>query len=361
MVRGAAPGLRKVSMLREKPGSSMQLISSRRQPRQTWKGNELSVLPPGCRGQLISLELAGPDSTTLEALQRWGKVTAFGNLEELKLHKHIDAETATWLVNACSLERVSRFTVHPASTGIPELFQAVGNLNGLKLVSNFDNVQLVDILTRHGPTLQELAIIHPLSDSMSAADMAEIAARLCPRLQKFCMRIPRTCGDAAEVRTYQLIGQIARLRDLYLILDCRDANTSDNDDEASPLNESIKHTLINHAIDASLAEAIFEAVASSDTTSPSRLRRLEIRSQSNQSYGGLGRACALLAGQWLCEKDQRDDRSDQVSVKRTKALRATDEKLTPLVAGVFDELWPEEKNTLHWSERWKSFALREAC
>ncbi|WPA96611.1 uncharacterized protein RHO25_001218 [Cercospora beticola] len=327
MVRGAAPGLRKVSMLREKPGSSMQLISSRRQTRQTWKGNELSVLPPGCKGKLRSLELAGPDSATLEALQGWSEVTAFENLEELKLHQHIDAETATWLVNTCSLELVSRHTVHPASIAIPALFQKVGRLNELKLVSNFDNVQLVDVLNRHGRTLRELAIIHPLSDSMNAA------------------------------------GRIARLRDLYLILDCRDANTSDNDDEGNPLNESIKHTLINHAIDASLAKAIFETVASSNPipTAHLRLRRLEIRSQRNQTYGGLGRACAVLAGQWLCEKDEKDDRSGQVSVKRTRALRVTDEKLTPLVAGVFHELWPDEENTLHWSERWRSFLLREAC
>ncbi|CAK1355047.1 unnamed protein product [Cercospora beticola] len=363
MVRGAAPGLRKVSMLREKPGSSMQLISSRRQTRQTWKENELSVLPSSSKGKLRSLELAGPDSATLEALQGWSEVTAFENLEELKLHKHIDAETSTWLVNTCSLELVSRLTVHPASIAIPALFQKVGRLNELKLVSNFDNVQLVDVLNRHGRTLRELAIIHPLSDSMNAAGIAEIVARLCPRLQKFCMRIPRTCGDAAEVRTYRSIGRIARLRDLYLILDCRDANTSDNDDEGNPLNESIKHTLINHAIDASLAKAIFETVASSNPipTAHLRLRRLEIRSQRNQTYGGLGRACAVLAGQWLCEKDEKDDRSGQVSVKRTRALRVTDEKLTPLVAGVFHELWPDEENTLHWSERWRSFPLREAC
>ncbi|GIZ39950.1 hypothetical protein CKM354_000331100 [Cercospora kikuchii] len=361
LIRGASPGLRKVSMLREKPGSSMQLISSRRQPRQKWKGSELVVFPSNSKGKLRSLELAGPDSATLEALQRWSEVTAFENLEELKLHQYIDAETATWLLNSCSLERVSRLTVHPASIAIPALFQKVGSLNELKLVSNFDNVQLVDILTRHGQTLQELAIIHPLSDSMNAADMAEIVARFCPRLQKFCMRIPRTQGNAAEVRIYQSIGQIARLRDLYLILDCRDANTSNNDNEANQLNESMRHTLINHAIDASLAKAIFETVASSNTTAHSRLRRLEIRSQSNQSYGGLGRACAVLAGQWLCEKDERDDRPGQIRVTRTKALRGTDEKLTPLVASVFDELWPDEGNKLHWSERWRSYPLIEAC
>ncbi|KAF2211717.1 hypothetical protein CERZMDRAFT_98150 [Cercospora zeae-maydis SCOH1-5] len=110
----------------------------------------------------------GSDSASLEFLQKWTEVTAFDDLDELLLHAHINAETATWLRNTCSLERLSRLTVHPSSTATSALSQAVSSLRVLKLVGNFEHEQIFDILTRHGASLQEIANIPSYRESVNA-------------------------------------------------------------------------------------------------------------------------------------------------------------------------------------------------
>ncbi|USW57279.1 Putative leucine-rich repeat domain superfamily [Septoria linicola] len=189
MVRGLAPNLRIVSLLREKPGSSPQLLRTKAQTRLRWTGSELGSLPSEYHGNLTSLELAGPGSATLAALQRWSEVTTLSRLEELRLHECIGTDTVDWLSTSCSLARVSKLTIHPASGQIAGLFRTIGNLTELKLVGNFDNEQIYGVLRRHGTSPKHLSIIPSFVHSTSAADMAETIARLCPGLTKYIAHV----------------------------------------------------------------------------------------------------------------------------------------------------------------------------
>ncbi|WPA98865.1 uncharacterized protein RHO25_003478 [Cercospora beticola] len=376
MAKGLAPGLREVSVKRDKPSDSSDLKQLRTKARRQWQGTELGTLPSWSKGSLSVLELAGKGSTTLEALQVWHGVTDFSKLQELKLHGPVKSETVTWMLECCNLNSLRHLVLHletrdPECKAALELFESIRPLKELKLVAHIDQKLLLAVLKRHGPTLQSLIIVPSVESRVSCEMLADLIADHCPVLEKLTMPMRRSQGDAKEVAMYQRFRRLTCLEELYLVLRCDGEDSHDITDR----NTTIKKVLIDHGIDPALATSIFKVITNADITPTAPLRRLEIRPESAQLakvdlgcsrdedevfieteiIHGLGDVCHTIAGHWVCLKDAWNG---TLYVESAGDEEMSIDAIRGEVGAAFYELWPmPKKYKKYWSENWTSFPL----
>ncbi|KUI56326.1 hypothetical protein VP1G_10806 [Cytospora mali] len=234
-------------------------------------------------------------------------------------------------------------------------------------------------------------------------------AELCPHLEDLTVEVRRSRGDAAEVACYRALGRLPRLQHLHILFDLHppeviqtiesDRITTRHDTAIEPWFDAqdaeyliggwhpyhmghVRSLFINRAIDAALVRAIFEVVdaAKAEIHGPVLpLERLKTsfrdRSFVLPQQGTVlpvreldPYLSALGNGEWIVERDVRDDARDVLHVREVHPTGkpyidyrnynihvATQYDYG--IFGVWQRLWPPTEEDRNWREVWESWPL----
>lgn len=325
----------------------------------------LFTKPPAYPSRLRSLTLHGP---TPESTETWNKYTLFSNLTTFQLHGDYKYDLLSKLstYDFHSLKSlVLRFTNNIAprcrsgfvahlDTNPDSFLTKLPPLESLLISAPWAEHPLSIPFEHHGTKLRKLGLLLSLpprrpgrKPHIALNQINQIKAH-CHYLRHLIIRIPRAQGDAHEVEIYRAL-DIASLSSLTIELDC------------TALNDDIKPTLVNLAIDEKLVRSIFSTITNSSSPS-SLLQTLRVEVFMNTPYCKLEIFHALMR-ETIWEAFRAPDGifvHESLRDKRDtwrKRIAAADDWIGDVpVEKEFRELWPSWGG--HWMEDWHSFPLQ---
>jgi hypothetical protein len=415
MVAGLAPNLKELQIFH----SGYSAISDSFPSRRLWKGfisgteetssqNVLGALR--CLEIDVDNNLIGP-----QLIETWNSLTDFSMLEILKLESRITQGTLEYLAASsrfpCMRELVlslsNSHVGHPQTDeffALARIFLAsLPPLESLDLAGELSRLDMGSILEHHGSSLRQLSLSPPAGDkSLSGEDITKIGIH-CPLLEDLVLTVHRSKGDATEVGCYKALGSIRKLEYLSLNLDAsnqallwRDTmsgfNSLDDNDEypeapndpsfdkfdqqffkrryvswRDPRNGHIRDAFINSAVDETLARAIFSTISSSKAAGSLPLEKLRIQVSGGGRFGNgavvgdVERVVREVGRSWLCKRNLRDDRRDDLIVTELAPRETMNQqvRLGSDVEQIFRKLWPGTKSVAAcWRDDWCSFPLQ---
>ncbi|GFF36178.1 hypothetical protein IFM46972_04800 [Aspergillus udagawae] len=250
-------------------------------------------------------------------------------------------------------------------------------LRGLRSTSSLNH-----ILQHHGTSLKGLAIEtsedgrlfrsptiydngykYPVLDSQHISQLVDC----CANLQELRLQIKRQGGNHRECNIYRALSQLTQLHTLILDLHC--------DPRQSPIGPEIastaclRETLINAAMDESLAMSIWDLIASSQPSK--RLRKLRIIPFGANFYSREEKhVIRQLSHSFLLTRpgvySQRNPDLREIGKEAWELWREEDISengrlhIPQQVEDLLYELWPSTRGVRnkHWSQYWKSFPLQ---
>lgn len=232
-------------------------------------------------GQLLSLSLYEQEPP----LARWQKGTNFDMLQTLRLG-NTDAGVLEWAADHVKLPSLSTLELHtgPGETGSSSatLLRSLPLLTDLTVLSHVNNETLDTISNHHGTTLQRLS----MPDFLCSIDDIRSLRQGCQQLDHLSIMIARTEGDQYECEHYRELGRLAKIQSLHLGLDCSvNVGTESVCDEPSynPVlrdtnykKDFVRRTLVNCAVDGTLAAAIFRRISAATERPHRPLQSLEL-------------------------------------------------------------------------------------
>ncbi|KAK4071667.1 uncharacterized protein Triagg1_5905 [Trichoderma aggressivum f. europaeum] len=292
MVRGLAPRLSYVGMAGQPIGSTIELAHAYQLHRQygkpKWKGFFLND-DQACdtvhgKGSLHTLYLDGASELRIH---QWSGHTDFNKLTKLHLgNTTMDAVQALANIGESGgLSSLSSLALKPLTRNMEQtmaadasacrLLRAIKPLQSLELEGKIGYSAWQAVIDQHGNSLRELLFV-PASeyyDDIEAlvlsCDRIRQLPGICVNLEKLELRVPRTRGDEDEVDIYRHLGRLPRLKRISLVLDCSVIDPPEvMHGEPSiemggwvlPVN-AFRAALINNAMDSTLAQSIFETIA----------------------------------------------------------------------------------------------------
>ncbi|KAF2497120.1 hypothetical protein BU16DRAFT_349993 [Lophium mytilinum] len=445
LVAGLAPNLKEVVVVNLTPENSWRY---NRRPREPWRGLP-GFVPGRSIGSLTSLSLLGTvaltslsflsavDVTRWDLLQTWARHTEFSQLRHLALGGGygcegigINDQEMEWIAQNCAFPRLKtlriRLTRNDMHVERPNyannaiaLLEAFEPLDQLEVSGPLEPKILDAILHRHGQTLKKLSL-RP-SERSSTADNLTLRRHIpmtlakehvlqihaqCPALQELAVPVKRTKSDALEAEIYKSFGKMGRLKSLFLTLDCsdwrvcRDPNSIDDASFDAADRETykwsgflkkgyVRETLMNCAVDETLARSIWETICQSETGQD--LESLKLWTTGGGEWGNYGGNGGIplvvnnLSRSWLIERVARDDkgiinvrelgrrvrevrdqevtdgykrRAERVGYERYIVMEPEDVAEEDETVQVFRRAWPRKKGSKDWREDWSSFPLQ---
>ncbi|KAH6844613.1 hypothetical protein B0I37DRAFT_343081 [Chaetomium sp. MPI-CAGE-AT-0009] len=385
---GCAPGLRKVSIHHSPPSGTLALVEALRDPRYPWKGffhispNRIDTTSrqqtPAApeRVGLDTLVLSNISSGHSEELKAWNARADYRTLRCFEYYGCISVQALQTLTSMAANEcfhslrelglTVSSSVGHENATEVhvdqstASFLQTLPPLQRLKLHGHFGSITVEAVLRRHGSTLRKLHLLpyrskdHDDLDT-EAGHVREIQQR-CPRLEHVELRVRRRQGGPEEVAVYRTLGKIPRLRRATLLLDCRSPFL-----EPARDLERVRKTLVNLAVDESLAVAIFHEITAA--TASCRLEHLTLKPDTEDTisevypeidYFGkwIGRSWALTR-----HGPRGNVRVREIDVVPgfRQSVRDDLEMIEYQGEDVWDGLWPNKGGD--WRDDWCSFPL----
>lgn len=382
-------------------------------PRAPWRGLPGSVPGAGI-GSLTSLSLYSQVEWSPDLLLDWAKHIDFGSLRRLALgggSRHesrvgMKDEMMGWIAQNCSFPRLKALTLHlrrgsvraerPGYTeNATALLRSFEPLEELSVAGPLEPEMLNAILSRHGPTLRKLSL-HSIERSYEASNSRhlpmvfgkeqalQIRAQ-CPALQELDMPVKRTKSDAAEAEIYKILGTMARLRSLFLILDCsewrvtRDSTYSPpfegEDDEPTEVldwlkNGHLRDTFMNCAVDGALARSIWDTI--SQHKDGVQLQSLKLYTTSGGEFGKYTTHSVHddvidhLSRSWLIKRVVGDvievremgRRERKMDDEETTGCFRSDEAQDSYVMRILRRIWPRKEGSRDWRDDWSSLPLQ---
>lgn len=310
MASGAAPNLKELTVVRIETNWQRE-----QPPRPLWWG--LPGFVPKSPGQrtLTSLSLLGTPFWGPDLFKKWAQCVDFNSLRSLVLggghgfDPGIHYEILGWITQNLSFRCVRSLSVkigrHDESYEQPDcastiasFFDIFESLEDLSVTGPLEPSIVNAILFRHGPSLRKLSlrpvesIYHddngtpPHRRGIPMIFTKEQYLQIqdqCPSLEDLTIPVKRTKSDAAEAELYRCFSKMQRLHSLFLILDCtnwgivRDPNWTDDPsfdaydreffreqrDSVLLKKGHVRATLMNCAVDESLARSIFHTISES--------------------------------------------------------------------------------------------------
>jgi hypothetical protein len=316
----------------------------------------------GAKAELSSLSLGHR-----RTLQEWQQHTNFNVLQTLKLMGEVKADVLGWAAKSARFPSLSTLHV-PNPTGgdssTTAFLESLPSLKDLTIVEVVKSSMISAIVKNHGATLERLS----LPDLLFRVDTISKVMNGCPYLEHLGIKIKRAEGDFTEVALYTELGAYPQLRTLCLNLDCAIDLSS-----YRYTQEDIRRSLVNCAIDSTLAAEIFFAITKAKTPGVPHIRSVEMNvvDAGHTLYHGTHSSIMRpfyfyqhFTRRWKCSFDPRDDRPGKVLAEErggatARKLRENSwEELSKLgdVEAAFRALWPEGA-TGDWRDDWKSFPL----
>ncbi|EPE36636.1 hypothetical protein GLAREA_08799 [Glarea lozoyensis ATCC 20868] len=435
LVTGLAPNLKEVVVVNLRPESSWKY---HHRPWESWQGLP-GFVPGQSVGSLTLLSLLGEIKRNPRGpcgfLQTWAKQTDFSCLQRLTLgggfgceSVGINDEMMKWVAENCLFPRLKSLRVRLDRDGNNRpnysenaiaFFESFQCLDELSVSGPIDPRILESILFQHGQTLTKLSI-RPIEDESKAPNgrlrghipmtctteqIIQIHIQ-CPLLQELALPVKRTQSDAIEAEKYKTFRKMERLSSLFLILDCsewrvtRDPASLDEstfnefdqetfEDWVFLKNGHIRQTLLNCAVDETLARSIWETICRNKIGC--KLQNLKIWTTGCCRWGDntyihyIKNVVDNLSRSWLFERIARDEgdiinvkelgrrireahdqyetsrwhrRIDAMLVENNVVVELIDEQESPKeVFQVFRSIWPDRKGK-DWREDWSSLPLQ---
>ncbi|KAK2836995.1 hypothetical protein FQN49_006515 [Arthroderma sp. PD_2] len=402
MVAASAPRLRIVNMwnyYEDRPYSDSP-------PPSPWRGSFIDIkrgLPASPRtiGCLQRLVLLGPSIGTFPSgLARWTSHNDFSKLQCLGLGFSMifqrDIQALTRMAENGEFRSLhtlgldTSYTFYPCVGGdrvdiddaTSLLLQNLPPLKVLKLRWPAAEKTFSAILDHHR-TLCELrfALTHNPSSTLKpyliSSEHVRKLQQNCPNLQEVTLQIPRTRGNEQEVQIYQAVGGLRRLKRASLYLDCQINDCTRAYDDCKLTPSIIRDSLLNAAVDSSLALSIFRAISSASASASSNHRstfqhlRLLTGTRALERRPGLDleTAMAWVGRSWACTRDPREGHETEVIVEEIRKkerleisekidrILARDNKACPGCRDIWSELWSLGTGDL--KENWSSVPLAE--
>ena len=406
VVAGQAPNLKEVGMW-------PLYCPAGRFPQQTsWPGFSLTKdmqrgMKPFAKGLLQKLQISGPVHISRWVLDGWRAHTDFSVLRVLELNSPVD-DAAMTLLAECEFPNLHHLSLVLCTNPQFGYYEALG-----RFLSSFSS-QLSGLVLNNwippddpegmafGANLRKLWLRS--ENRTLQVDEIEYLAKRCPLLEDLCLHIPRTKGDAEEVAFYRALGRFQRVQHLTLVLDAANLFAPDDvwaphsrhrtqDSQEPPsvdelherypwydkdISARLRDILVNSAVDAALARAIFRVVSSAKAQHAPCLPLQSltvtpyIKVSAHSFKGAIDSMPYVVKIQrdWLVERsprnDDKDDDDDALRITRLpddrKGRRSrywiTDLWLNTqhLTEIVFRRLWPDATET-GWDSEWRSWPL----
>lgn len=216
-----------------------------------------------------------------------------------------------------------------------------------------------------------LRVLHLLHQPLSLSDVDSLS-QSCQQVHDLRLGMHRTLGDSIEVKHYELLGRMARLK--KLILDLHSVK-----DSVYKRPTSIRWALLNGALCEGLATSIFERIQSGSAQGKSALVELDVRlanvddtltcmkkdNEKGKFYeGDLRDALNAIAPSWKIRYDPHETLSNRIRATKLKSepwssranaflLRSwgwNDQPKTAWPASkwerVWRQIWPMQDDTL---------------
>jgi hypothetical protein len=359
------------------------------------------------------------DSVGTNTKKNWRRNTDLTRLQHLTIGRFhetnlgISGDEMEWIIQNRSFPRLKTLSValtrddyfvdkpHYVENAI-SFFQAFRPLEELSVYGPIDAQIMEAIISRHGQTLRKLTI-HSDEEWFSDVNgrtaqnppmqftknhLSQIAV-LCPLLEELSIPVKRNESRASEVELYRCFGKMKSLRYLFLILDCsnwmiwpgnnqehnRDPRVSEEDQEivisygsgTTPITRGeVKKTLINCAVDESLARSIWKTI--SQNKEGRQLERLKLWPTGTLSYPRKPHFFDVLVKEisrsWLLERNPRDDQVDlivkelgKLSREHHQVQRHLSRDFEGSTEKLFRSIWPCKAGSKDWRDDWSSFPL----
>lgn len=198
------------------------------------------------------------------------------------------------------------------------------SLENLTILGGVTESVVSVIISNHGTTLKQLS----LPELSCAIGRITDFRNACPALKHLSITMSRTGGDAREVALYTKLGPHCQLRSLCLELDCSvhvgvEVARAIPYQDSHYTNEETRRTLVNCAIDSTLAADIFHRIANEKSTGSTPLQSVELNVVNAGTIVSHGSSSEIqpfwIWGHFtrtgMCSLDPRDDRRSQVFIK----------------------------------------------
>lgn len=169
------------------------------------------------------------------------------------------------------------------------LLKALPPLKALELDDDVRPQICHTIITKHGAQLTRLKFAetnrrYPRWDPspLRYLEFMDALVNASPNIESLTITARRTLRDEQEVKIYRSIGQLKRLRDVSILLECMPSEPSS---VLRPLPEdSARRLLHNAACDERLAESIFNIIYPPTAFPEIYLRKLDVRVHGSVSH-----------------------------------------------------------------------------
>ncbi|PYI00308.1 hypothetical protein BO78DRAFT_474069 [Aspergillus sclerotiicarbonarius CBS 121057] len=354
------------------------------------------------RAQLESLSLPPQTKLTAQHFSDLHEATDFGQLRSWTVGCIEDSSVPRTIAHLHPFRQLKRLVLalYPPSEdlrfwpAVESMFESLPPLTYLCLLGAYEPRFLhTAVLRKHGATLLvlklhkvvqgfnseeilRLAKKGTVGPIFSAQDISSIAAQ-CPLLRELSICIQRSRGLETDV--YAALAQLPSLDTLHLVVNCLAPMSNQmpvpprelTDFEQSRLITQwydmpawfSRDTMINCAIDATLATAIFRYISRHQPTR--RFLRLTLHPLYGQfkqyaHYGQPRDALPVdrelfkeLAPIWTVWRD-----STGVRARRGRTTRPLDRSIRGEILQIFKSIWPGDPEATKWPLEWKSWPLQ---
>ena len=367
---------------------------------------------------LICLQFGNEHPVTKDWMDFWAVSTDFSSLQILKLWSPAEEDMLNYLTinhNFRSLHTLLLAMSPVFSSRMSErhhdavarFLLSLPRLSNLTLREWRHDLLLDAAIPYHGPKLRKLSI-SPFDDESFTLENVKTLSTSCLLLEALELPLRRSKGDFTEVMTYQALGSLPALRYLGLTLDASNRSALDcgvnsdgepmipddpNFDEFDrtfftgdqfslpemyyhgiprfPRNGHIRDSLVNSALDQTLARDIFRAVSAGKKPSSKPLERVTLAVKGAGDLGGdpqllagLNELASLLNRPFTVKCNPRDDRRDNLIIRRSRnatqsGIYSAGANILPY-EDIFCRIWPVSRRyRKQWWTRWYGLPLAE--
>jgi hypothetical protein len=352
-------------------------------------------------GQLQYLQLAGIQGAEATSLQTWARHTDFRQLRELSLEMSVTRAALKTLTNlplqflhSLGLVLDPHDTSDHYSATLQTFICNLSSLSRLRLTGALPSLALRAILDHLDSALHTLYLIPAGKDScrlvFDSSTIALVTDR-CKHVQDLGITMRRAWNKPGEdIAVLKAIGRMPHLSSLDLTFDASDyalllhshdvnepANLAPTDPSFSAFDTEsfssafgtgkklrkghVRDALINSAIDAELAKAVFKTILSAapDGETPS-LQHLSLKATGGGNFGtgtsnyAITEIVEEVGEEWIVEKSSHED---VLEVRRAEVDNEEIELSESLgwdVEPIFRRIWPGDGD---WFDEWQAFPL----
>lgn len=335
-----------------------------------------------------------------EHLQIWTEFLDMSSLQTFHLAKPSE-DTLVWLTaHRPFTGSLKTLMLHVEIYPLPEpqytnavdsFVASLPPLRALRLEGGYSLRNLQTSTEVHGSSLRKLWALYNFRNQSVVFDLdllKDLRLR-CPNLEDLRLTIRRTKGDSTEVAMYNILGSFPFLTTIVLTLECSNPNlltplpahqrggihppypanlyppggTSPYPLANRPTRNDVRDSLINAAVDSTLARSIYTTISRSKHPSSRPLKQLTIHPTGGGTFANRATLPGLPECFWRLERKwrvRRESGTGDIEIEETGDVELRpwkkEMRLQRALREIFEGFWPVEGKG-DWRRVWWSFPL----